>query len=67
MLSNIFLKNFLLYFSTNILEQRENKSWSKGKHIDTPKLIWVVPHQTNLLNLKIIPYLFIVDNNVIVK
>jgi hypothetical protein len=67
MLSNIFLKNFLLYFSTNILEQKENKSWSKGNHIDTPKIIKVVPHQINLLNLKIIPYLFVVDNNVILK
>ena len=59
MLSNIFLKNFLLYFSTNILEQKENKSWSKDNHIDTPKIIKVVPHQINLLNLKIIPYLLL--------
>jgi hypothetical protein len=58
MLSNNFYNNFLLYFSTSFLEQRENRSWSKGKPIGTPKLIKVVPHQINLLNLKMLLYLF---------
>jgi hypothetical protein len=67
MLSNYFYNIFLLYFSTSFLEQRENIPWSKGKTINIPTLIKVVPHQINLLNLKKVSVSFVVDNNVILK